>query len=118
MEEDDEEVSLTSTQRHESVPGSSIYQSVQNSLNQGSQQTLYQSIRNTLYEDAMSVNSMRSAVSLDNLYPTYTDDSSTINNDTNDTVLDGSYTDMKNNVHDINLVRINLICSMIYIYKM
>lgn len=118
MEEDDEEVSLTSAQRRESsAPGSSIYQSMQNSLNQGSQQTLYQSVRNTLYEDAMSVNSMRSAVSLDNLYPTHTDDSSTVNNDTNDTILDGSDTDIKNNVHDKQLVRINLVCSMILYIK-
>lgn len=109
MEEDDEEsISLTCVQRRESsVPESSVYQSVQNSLNQGSQQTLYQSVRNTLYEDTMSMNSMRSAVSLDHLYPTYTDDSSTVNNDTNDTVIDGSYTDTKNNVHDTRLVKIN-----------
>lgn len=110
MEEDDEKVSLTCAQRHESSnPGSSVYQSVQNSLNQGSQQTLYQSVRNTLYEDAMSVNSMRSAVSLD-VYPTNnTDDSSvsvTANNGTNETVIDGSYTDQvtKNNTHDTRLL--------------
>lgn len=116
MEEDDEEVSLTCAQRRESsAPGSSIYQSMQNSLNHGSQQTLYQSVRNTLYEDAMSINSMRSAVSLDNLYPTHTDDSSTVNNDTNDTVLDGSDTDTKNNVHDTKLVRINLMFYDLYI---
>jgi len=89
MEEDDEEVSLTCGQRCESSnPGSSVYQSVQNSLNQGSQQTLYQSVRNTLYEDTMSTNSMRSAVSLDNLDPAYVDDSSTVNNDTNETIID------------------------------
>lgn len=64
----------------------------------------------------MSVNSMHSAVSLDNLYPTHTDDSSTVNNDTNDTVINGSYTDLRNNVRDTRLVRINFfIYSMIYI---
>lgn len=117
MEEDDEEVSLTCAQRRESsVPESSLYRSVQNSLNQGSQQTLYQSVRNTLYEDDMSVNSMRSAVSLDNLCSTYMDDPSTVNNDTNETIINDtnetivseSYTDKKNNIHDTRLVRINL----------
>ncbi|XP_011697845.1 PREDICTED: anoctamin-1 isoform X2 [Wasmannia auropunctata] len=57
----------------------------------------------------MSVNSMRSAVSLD-VYPTNnTDDSSisvTANNGTNETVIDGSYTDQvtKNNTHDTRLL--------------
>ncbi|XP_018398327.1 PREDICTED: anoctamin-1-like [Cyphomyrmex costatus] len=106
--EDDEEVSLTCAQRRESsIPESSLYQSVQNSLNQGSQQTLYQSVRNTLYEDDMSVNSMRSAVSLDNLCPTYTDDPSTVNNDTNETIVDESYTNKKNNVHDTRLLSLS-----------
>lgn len=106
MEEDDEEVSLTCTQRRtSSIPGLSIYQSVQNGLNQGSEQTLYQSVRNTLYEDAISTNSMHSAVSLDNLHPS--DDSSTINNDTNETVIDNSQTDTRNSIHDSRLVRIN-----------
>lgn len=117
MEEDDEEVSLTCAQRKSSIPESSVYQSVENSLNQGSQQTLYQSVRNTLYEDTISMNSMRSAVSLDNLYPTHTDDSSTVNNDTNETVIDGSYTDTKNNVHDIRLVRTNFSFILSFIYK-
>jgi len=107
MEEDDEEVSLTCGQQCESsIPESSVYQSMQNSLNQGSQQTLYQSVRNTLYEDTMSMNSMRSAVSLDNLDPAYMDDSSTINNDTNETIIDRTYTNMKNDIHDTRLVRI------------
>lgn len=106
MEEDDEEVSLTCTQRRtSSIPGLSIYQSLQNGLNQGSEQTLYQSVRNTLYEDAISVNSMHSAVSLDNFHPS--DDSSTINNDTNDTVINNSCTDTRNTIHDSRLVRIN-----------
>jgi len=112
MEEDDEEVSLTCAQRESSVPESSLYQSMQNSLNQGSQQTLYQSIRNTLYEDDMSMNSMRSAVSLDNLCSM--DDPSTVNNDTNETIINESYMDKKNNIHDTRLVRINFFtCSMI-----
>ncbi|XP_050464477.1 anoctamin-1 isoform X1 [Cataglyphis hispanica] len=103
MEEDDEEVSLTCMQRRtSSIPGLSIYQSVQNGLNQGSEQTLYQSIRNTLYEDAISANSMHSAVSLDNLHPS--DDSSTINNDTNETVIDNSQTDTRNSIHDARLL--------------
>lgn len=105
MEEDDEEVSLTCTQRRtSSIPGLSIYQSVQNGLNQGSEQTLYQSVRNTLYEDAISANSMHSAVSLDNLQPS---DDSTINNDTNETVIDNSQADTRNSIHDSRLVRIN-----------
>lgn len=109
MEEDDEKVSLTCPQRRESsIPGSSVYQPMRNSSNQGSQQTLYQSVRNTLYEDAMSMNSMRSAVSLDDLYPT--DDTSTVNNETNETVIDESYTDTKNNVRDAKLVRIQSSC--------
>ncbi|KAG5339529.1 ANO1 protein, partial [Acromyrmex charruanus] len=106
MEEDDEEVSLTCAQRRESsVPESSLYQSVQNSLNQGSQQTLYQSVRNTLYEDDMSMNSMRSAVSLDNLCST--DDPSTVNNDTNETIINESYSDKKNNIHDTRLLSVS-----------
>jgi len=106
MEEDDEEVSLTCMQRQKnSVPEPSIYRSAQNSSNQGSEQTLYQSVRNTLYEDAISMNSMHSAVSLDNL-PTHTDDSSSVN-DMNETVIDSNCTDTRNNVHESRLVRIN-----------
>jgi len=106
MEEDDEEVSLTCTQRRKnSVPEPNTYRSAQNSSNQGSQQTLYQSVRNTLYEDAISMNSMHSAISLDNL-PTHTDDSSTAN-DTNETIVDSNYADTRNNVHESRLVRIN-----------
>ncbi|XP_032688340.1 uncharacterized protein LOC116852262 isoform X2 [Odontomachus brunneus] len=105
MEEDDEEVSLTCTQRRKSsIPGLSIYQSVQNSLNQGSEQTLYESVRNTLYEDVISMNSMHSAVSLENIRQIYTDDLSTINNDTDETIIDGSYTDVKNSMHNSRLL--------------
>ncbi|KAL6259932.1 hypothetical protein P5V15_009842 [Pogonomyrmex californicus] len=105
MEEDDEEISLACVrQRENSVPGSSLYQSVQNSLSQGSEQTLYQSVRNTLYEDTISMNSMHSAVSLDNLCPTLTDDSATVTNDTKETVVDGNYTDTKSNIHDTRLL--------------
>lgn len=106
MEEDDEEISLTCTQRRtNSIPGISIYHSVQNSLNQDSEQTLYQSVRNTLYEDAISMNSMHSAVSLDNFHSS--DDSSTINNRTNETVINNSCTDTRNSIQDSRLVRIN-----------
>lgn len=108
MEEDDEEVSLTCTQqRKNSIPGLNLYQSAQNGLNQGSEQTLYQSVRNTLYEDAISMNSMHSAVSLDNLHPS--DDSSTINNDTNETIIDNSCTDTRNSIHNSRLVIINFL---------
>lgn len=104
MEEDDEEVSLTSPQRRKSsIPEPSLYRSTQGGLNQGSEQTLYQSVRNTLYEDAVSMNSMHSAISLDNL-PAYTDESSTIN-DTNESVIDGSCTGTRNSVHESRLVR-------------
>lgn len=107
MEENDEEVSLTCTQqRKSSIPGLSLYQSTQNGLNQGSEQTLYQSVRNTLYEDAISMNSMHSAVSLDNLQPS--DDSSTINNDTNETVIDNSCIDRRNSIHNSRLVITNI----------
>lgn len=104
MEEDDEEVSLTCTQQQKSVPGSSLYQSTQNSLNQGSEQTLYHSIRNTLYEDTISMNSMHSTISLENLHQGYTDDSSTANNDTNETVINASCTDIRNSAQDSRLV--------------
>lgn len=105
--EDDEKVSLTYTRRRKSsIPGSSIYQSMQNSLNQGSEQTLYQSVRNTLYEDTISMDSMHSVVSLENIGQIHTDDSSTVLNDTNETVVDGSYTDATNNTHGSRLVRI------------
>lgn len=103
MEEDDEEISLTCTQRRtSSIPGISIYHSVQNGLNQGSEQTLYQSVRNTVYEDAISMNSMHSAVSLDNFHPS--DDSSTINNDTNETIINNSCTDTRNSIQDSRLL--------------
>jgi len=119
MEEDDEEVSLTCTQRRKSsIPGLTInsYRSAQNGLNQGSEQTLYQSVRNTLYEDAISMNSMHSAVSLDNLQPS--DGSSTINNDTNETVIDNSCTDTRNSIRNSRLVIINFfIFYNLYIYK-
>lgn len=114
MEEDDEEVSLTCTQRQKnSISGLNLYQSAQNGLNQGSEQTLYQSVRNTLYEDAISMNSMHSAVSLDNLHPS--DDSSTINNDTNETVIDNSCTDTRNSIHNSRLVINFLIFYNLYI---
>lgn len=110
MEEDDEEVSLTNVQRRKSsVPGLSLYHSARNSINQDSNQTLYQSVRNTLYDDAISMDSMQSAVSVDNLQSTHTDNSSTINNDTNETVIDGSYIDTQNNVHDSRLVKILIV---------
>lgn len=106
MDEDDEEVSLTCSQRRKSsIPRLSIYQSAQNSLHQGSEQTLYESVRNTFYEDAISMNSMHSVVSLENIRQTYTDDSS-VNNDTNETVIDGNYTDVRNSTHNSRLVRI------------
>ncbi|XP_020292978.1 anoctamin-1 isoform X1 [Pseudomyrmex gracilis] len=104
MEEDDEEVSLTSVQqRKSSVPGLSLYHSARNSISQDSSQTFYQSVRNTIYDDAISMDSMHSAVSVDNLQSTHTDDSSTINNETHETIIDGSYTDTRNNVHDSRL---------------
>ncbi|EZA51402.1 Anoctamin-1 [Ooceraea biroi] len=106
MEEDDEEISLTCTQRRKSsIPDPSKYQSPRNSLNQGSEQTLYQSVRNTLYEDAISMNSMHSAISLDNL-PTYIDEESSTLNDTNETVIDtdDNCIDRRNSAHDSRLL--------------
>lgn len=108
MEEDDEEVFLTCMQRRKnSIPGTNLYHSVQNSINRDSEQTLYHSVRNTLYEDAISMSSMHSAVSLDNFQPTYTDNSSTLNNDTNETIVDTSYAGTRNSIQDSRLVKIN-----------
>ncbi|XP_020292979.1 anoctamin-1 isoform X2 [Pseudomyrmex gracilis] len=90
-------------QRKSSVPGLSLYHSARNSISQDSSQTFYQSVRNTIYDDAISMDSMHSAVSVDNLQSTHTDDSSTINNETHETIIDGSYTDTRNNVHDSRL---------------
>lgn len=118
MEEDDEEVSFTCTRRRKnSIPGSSIYQSIQNSLNQGSEQTLYQSVRNTLYEDAISMNSMHNIESLENIRQTHSDDSSTVNNDTNETVIGGSSADLRNSMRSSRLVKItHLIFNNIWVF--
>ncbi|XP_012221258.1 anoctamin-1 isoform X2 [Linepithema humile] len=63
-------------------------------------------VRNTLYEDAISMSSMCSAVSMDNFQPTYTDNSSTLNNDTNETIVDTncSYTGTRNSVQNSRLL--------------
>ncbi|XP_014471955.1 PREDICTED: anoctamin-1 isoform X2 [Dinoponera quadriceps] len=107
MEEDDGAISFACTRRRKSSnTGSSIYQSMQDNLNKGSEQTLYQSVRNTLYEDAISMNSMHSVVSLENIDQTYIDDSSIINNDENEMeeTVDGSCTGVGNTTRDSRLL--------------
>ncbi|XP_076233394.1 anoctamin 1 [Calliopsis andreniformis] len=100
MEEDDEEVSVPWIRRCKSeTPKPSRYQSVQSHLNSGSAQTLYQSVRNTLYnnvESMSSLNSMHSAISMEDIQQRSSDDLSTINA-TTETVIDGSCTDLRQN---------------------
>ncbi|KAG7214025.1 hypothetical protein KM043_001395 [Ampulex compressa] len=91
MEEEDEKVSLPwIRRRRNSNPETSIYQSAEGGLNLGSAQTLYQSVRNTFYEDALSMNSLSSTVSMENIRQSGDEDSSIFNNNTNETIIDGS----------------------------
>ena len=99
MEEDDEEVSAPWIRaRKSNTTEPSRYQSVQSKLNAGSAQSLYQSVRNTLYNDVgsmESLSSMHSAISMENIDQPDNDDASTLNNDTNETIVDGSCTDLR-----------------------
>ncbi|CAL7952011.1 unnamed protein product [Xylocopa violacea] len=49
-----------------------------------------------------SLNSMHSAISLEDIQQSCNDDLSTLNNDTNETVIDGSCTDLRNNRRSIS----------------
>ncbi|XP_076618287.1 anoctamin-1-like isoform X1 [Colletes latitarsis] len=100
MEEDDEEICTPWIQKNKNnTSETSLYRSIQSNLNTGSVQTLYQSVRNTLYNDVESMsnlNSMQSAISMEDLQQLDIDDVSTVNNDANVTVIDGSCTDLRN----------------------
>lgn len=100
MEEEDDDVSVPCIKNHRSsTSGVSLYQSVQSHLNAGSEQTLYQSVRNTFSNDVgsmSSLNSLHSAISMEDIRESYNDDLSTLNNDPNETIVDGSCTDLRN----------------------
>ncbi|CAL7952008.1 unnamed protein product [Xylocopa violacea] len=107
MEEDDEEVPcIQNTGNSKSNTSEvSLYRSVQSNLNVGSIQTLYQSIHNIPLNNVgsmSSLNSMHSAISLEDIQQSCNDDLSTLNNDTNETVIDGSCTDLRNNRRSIS----------------
>ncbi|XP_015432164.1 PREDICTED: anoctamin-1-like [Dufourea novaeangliae] len=98
MEEDDEEVSIPWIQKDKSeTPDASLYRSVQSNLNAGSVQTLYQSVRNTIYDAGSmnSLNSMHSAISMEEIRQPDNVNTLIINNEANVTILDGSCTDLR-----------------------
>nr|XP_050848873.1 anoctamin-1 isoform X1 [Vespula vulgaris] len=90
MEEEDE-VFMKLTQQCEShTPALSVYHSLQDNLNYGSQQTIYRSPRNTLYEDAISMNSLYSRTSPQNNGSLNDDDILPVDNETNEAIMNGS----------------------------
>nr|XP_012142541.1 PREDICTED: anoctamin-1 isoform X1 [Megachile rotundata] len=99
MKEDDEEVSVPWIQdRRNNTSEVSVYQSVQSDLNAGSLQTLYQSLRNIPLNgiaSMSSLNSMHSVFSMEEIEQTRNQDGSIIN-DTDETVIEGSCTDLRN----------------------
>lgn len=98
MEEEDEEVSTPWIQRN-NISEASLYRSIQSNLNAGSVQTLYQSVPNISLNNIGSMNtlhSMHSAISMEDIQQTHNDDTLTFNNDTNETIIDGSCTDLRN----------------------
>lgn len=94
MEEEDE-VFIKLTQQCEShTPALSVYHSLQDNLNDGSDQTVYRSPRNTLYEDAISMNSLYSRASAQNNRSLNYDDILAVDNETNETTMNGSCSEM------------------------
>ncbi|XP_050486172.1 anoctamin-1 isoform X4 [Bombus huntii] len=97
MEEDDEEISIPWIQKdRNNTSEASLYRSIPSNLNAESIQTLYQSVRNISSLNnatSMSMNSMHSAISLQDIERSYNDDLSTLNNGT---TIDGSCTDLRN----------------------
>lgn len=105
MKEDDEEVCVPWIQDHRNSRSGrsrsdvSAYQSIQSNLNAGSVHTLYQSLHNISLNgigSMSSLNSMHSVISLEEIQQTCNEDDSTINNDTNETVIEGSCSDLRN----------------------
>ncbi|XP_066593714.1 anoctamin-1 isoform X1 [Prorops nasuta] len=82
---------------------SSIYECTQNNLQQTAQQTLSKSAKNSIYEDAISLNSMESALSA--YHPCSVNDS--VENVADKIYLHESYTDVENTHHGSNLLSLN-----------
>lgn len=112
MEEEDEEVSTPWIQRHRNnISEASLYRSIQSHLNAGSVQTLYQSVPNISLNNIGSMNtlnSMHSAISMEDIQQTHNDDTLTFNNDTNETIIDGSCTDLRNSKRSSRSVNLSL----------
>ncbi|XP_017761030.1 PREDICTED: anoctamin-1 isoform X1 [Eufriesea mexicana] len=92
MKEDDDEVSVPWIQDYKNnISEADLYRSIQSNLNAESVQTLYQSVYNTSLNDSESMstlNNILSAISMEDL--------SAPNNDTNETAIEGSCTDLRN----------------------
>lgn len=109
MEEEDEEVSTPWIQRHRNnISEASLYRSIQSNLNAESVQTLYQSVPNISLNNIGSMNSMHSAIFMEDIQQTHNDDTLTFNNDTNETIIDGSCTDLRNSKRSSRSVNLSL----------
>ncbi|XP_076753625.1 anoctamin-1-like isoform X2 [Xylocopa sonorina] len=107
MEKDDEEVPCiqNSGNSRSNTSEVSLYRSVRSNLNVGSIQTLYRSVHNIPSNNVgsmSSLNSMHSAIALEDIQQSCNDDLSTLNNDLSETVIDGSCTDLRNNKRSIS----------------
>lgn len=98
MEEDDEEISVPWIQKSRNDTSEvSLYRSIPSNLNAGSVQTLYQSVHNiSSLNNAGSMttlDSMHSAISLEDIQQSFNDDLSVFNNEV---TINGSCTDLRN----------------------
>ncbi|CAK9797502.1 Ano1 [Anthophora plagiata] len=101
MKEDDEEASVPWIQNSvNSTPAIDLYHSIQSDLNIGSAHTLYHSILNSSSNDVAnmsSLNSMHSAISMEDIQQSRNNDLSSLYTGTNEIIIDGSCTDLRNN---------------------
>ncbi|KAF3425387.1 hypothetical protein E2986_02577 [Frieseomelitta varia] len=96
--EEDEEISVPWIQKSRNDTSEiSLYRSIPSNLNAGSVQTLYQSVRNiSSLNNAGSMttlDSMHSAISLEDIQQSFNDDLSVLNNEV---TINGSCTDLRN----------------------